>query len=321
MNDIVKNKCGINFMISPQIELLSVIQIMTNELDGKYKEFYTNNEYYVSKVKNYFKDYINHPAITNYRNFYVYNSQIINYSFLNDKLVLDNSNIEDKYKEYIDQLNDFITKSNFNIFFNDMKDYYNGVLDYNLNNINNLHISDNLSDFYNTKININVILKIIQSDWGEYLSNIDNTFTILCGTNSNDKYPLFINPIQLSSLCFHECTHPFVNKYITSDYDLLAKSEKIYLDLDENSIARKEYYTYNSYLEDLIVRAITAYMHYKYGYKNKDEYKDELLAMKKMGFDCIEDIANIIETNNFYTSVDLIKKYLLNKSLISFKPR
>ena len=61
MNSIVKNKCGINFMVSPEIELLSVIQILNDELEKEFKDYYINNEYYVNEIKKYFSEFKNHP--------------------------------------------------------------------------------------------------------------------------------------------------------------------------------------------------------------------------------------------------------------------
>ena len=313
MNSIVKSKSEINFMVSPEIELLSVIQILNDELEKEYKDYYINNEYYVNEIKKYFSEFKNHPAITSYRNHQVYNAQMYNYVFDEDKLILDNEDVDDKYREYLDLLNDFVEKSDFKGFFNKMNEYYNNTLNYNVENIDNLNIGRDLSNYYQKPIKINVILKMIQSDWGEYLSNKEGTYNILCGITKMEEYPQFINIRQLSSLCFHECTHPFVNKYITTDYDLLAKTEQIFTDVDDDSVAKKEYYTYNDYLEDLIVRAITAYMHYKYGYSSKEDYEKELSYMSNIGFNCIKDIANIVETNDFYSSVNLIKEYLLKK--------
>ena len=57
MKDITISKCKINFIINPRIELLSVIQIMAGENEKDYKEWYANNEFYITEIKKYFNDY------------------------------------------------------------------------------------------------------------------------------------------------------------------------------------------------------------------------------------------------------------------------
>lgn len=313
MKEIVSTKSNIDFVIDPQIELLSVVQILANENQKEYKDWYADNKFYINKIIKWFGNYRNHPAILNYRKYYINNSQIARYSF-SSRGNLNRTNLSDNEIEYFSLLDDFVEKSSFVDFFAEMSNYFKMVLDYNADKINDLNICHDLSDYYNKSMKIKVILKMIQGDWGEYISNDNGNFTLLCGVNKFEKFPLFIDYNQLSSLCFHECTHPFVNKLITTDYDLLAETEIIFIIIDENSIARKNYFTYNDYLEDLIVRAITAYMRFKYGYTTFEEYKKELDYMYEIGFVYINDIASILEKNDFYSSVEIIKKYLREKA-------
>ena len=305
MEDIKVNKDNMDFVVSPQMELLSVIQILAEEDKKEYKDWYANNNFYIESIRNYFDNFKNHPAVIHYRDFHINNSQIFNYSFnsISDKLT-------ENEVQYFKILNDFVDKSNFKNFFISMSDYYKKVLTYNINNVNDLKIQQDLNNYYNQPIKINVIFKMIQGDWGEYINNDNNVFTILCGITEMKELPMFINYRQLSSLCFHECTHPFVNKHLTTDYDFLAKTESVFISIDENLPARKYYYTYNDYLEDLVVRAVTAYIHFKYGYSTIDEYNKELYYMEQIGFVYIKDIAKILETNDFYTSMELIKNHL-----------
>ena len=313
MKEIIRTKSNIDFVINPQIELLSVIQILADEDQKEYKDWYADNRFYINKIRKWFGNYKNHPATLNYRKYYINNSQIVKYSF-SLKGNLNQADLSDNEIEYFSLLDDFVEKSSFLNFFVEMSNYFKMVLDYNVDKINNLNICHDLSDYYNQGIKIKVIFKMIQGDWGEYISNDNNNFTVLCGINKIEEFPIFIDHNQLSSLCFHECAHPFVNKFITTDYDLLAKTENLFLAIDENSIARKNYYTYNEYLEDLIVRAITAYMHFKYGYTTLDEYNKELNYMNKIGFVYIKDIATILEKNDFYSSIEAIKNYLYKKA-------
>ena len=315
MKEIVRTKSNIDFVINPQIELLSVVQILADENQKEYKDWYADNKYYISEIRKWFGSYKNHPAILNYRKYYINNSQISKYSF-SLKGNQNQVNLSNDEIEYFSLLDVFVKESSFIDFFAEMSNYFKMVLDYNVDKINDLNICHDLSDYYKQSIKIKVILKMTQGNWGEYISNDNNNFTVLCGINKNEDLPVFVDYKQLSSLCFHECTHPFVNKFITTDYDLLVKSENIFIVIDENSIARKNYFTYNDYLEDLIVRAITAYMHFKYGYTTSEEYKKELDYMYEIGFVYINDIASILEKNDFYSSVEMIKKYLCEKATL-----
>jgi len=310
MERIVLNNNSIDFVVLPQIELLSVIQILAGENQSEYSDWYANNEYYISKIKDYFKDFINHPAVTEYKKYSFKNAQICHYNFDNQLFRLDQVDEKDIGIDYLKLLNDFIIKSNYANFFDNMGKYYKDVLEYNSNKVKSLNLVENLRDYYKKNIALEVIFKMIQGDFGEYIKNNGLKYTILCGIIEMNKKPVFINPKQLSSLCFHECTHPFVNQHLTSDYDLLAKTEKLFIDVDENSIAKQNYFTYNEYLEDLVVRTVVAYMHFKYGYSTLEEYHKELDYMEEIGFIYIKDIASILETKDFYKSMDLIRKYL-----------
>ena len=303
MKEIIKRNNNIDFTVHPYIELLSVIQILSEHNKGKFEDWYANNTFYIDKINTYFKDYKNHPAIINYKKYNIGNSNII---------TLD-SNSNEVLNNYYKDIKDFVIKSNYIEFFESMKEYYNKVLEYNLNNTDIPNISESLNNYYNKNINIKVILKMIQGDWGEYLTNENDNYIVLCGILKIDELPLFINKKQLISLCFHECTHPFIHKYITTDYDLLEKTENLFINIDNNSIAKKNYFTYNDYLEDLIVRAVTAVIKLKYKYKTKEEYEEELTLMQNIGFTYIKDIASILEENDFYTSINLIKEYLYKK--------
>ena len=314
INNIQIKKSGINFIINPQIELLSVIQIISGYAYDFKEYFCIENNDYIDKIKHYFSNVKDHDVIKKYRKMQIQNSHIMKYSFNADKLIL-NKNVDDQIiKDYLPLLNDFIEKSNFCQFFNEMKEYYLNILQFNIEKIKDLKLDDNLSNYYQTPIKINMISKIIQSDWGEYLGNDNNEFIILGGVIEIKEYPLTINERSLTSLAIHECTHPFVNKWLTTDYDLLAKTEQLFIILDKDIPAKQFYVTYNEYLEDTVVRAITAVLHYKFNYKNEEEYEYELSTMENMGFIYIKEIANIILNNNFYKSMKLIKDYLFTKA-------
>lgn len=313
INEVSVKKSGINFVINPVIELLSVLQVISGDIDGNFKPYYyVDNNKYIDTIKEYFKNYKGHEAIIKFKDYKIFNSQIMNYSFENNKLILLDENNE-KLKEYNSYLNSFIKDSNFIEFYNNMNDYYKEVLNYNTNNLKELHLSENLSKYYNSKIDIKMILKIIQSDWGEYLGNKNGEYTILGGTSEINDYPVIVNERGIVALAIHECTHPFVNKNLTSDYDLLIKTEHIYEQVDNESLARKNYQIYNTYLEDLIVRAITAVIQYKFGYKTKEEFEYELKVQESYGFIYIKEIASIFLNNSFESGIDLTKEFLINK--------
>ena len=313
VNELCIEKSGINFVINPVIELLSVLQVMSGDIEGNLKPYYyTDNNQYIEKIKEYFEKYKDHEAIKKYKDYRIFNSQIINYSFNNDELVLLSD--DEKLKEYYVYLSNFVKDSNFIMFFNKMKDYYQEVLNYNTKNLEELNLSENMSKYYNSEINIKMILKIIQSDWGEYLGKSNNEYTDLGGTSRIGEYPEIVDERGITSLIIHECTHPFVNKYLTTNYDLLAKTEEIYLELSDDSIAKKEYPIYNTYLEDLVVRAITAVIQYKFGYRTKDEFEKELSVQKSYGFNYIKEIADIFLNNDFQEGINRIN--ILSSNLV-----
>lgn len=313
MEDVCLKKNGILFSISPLIELISVIQIMAGDADGEFKSYYylDNNEY-ITKIKERFSKYKNSSAIKNYYEYNVRNSQIMEYQFKNNILVCRNADASEKIKDYLKLLNEFLAESDFTSFYNENKDYYKNVINFNIKDLSYDKLTDVLKNYYNKDVKINMILKIVQSDWAEYLGCIDNYYTVLGGVSKILEYPQIVNEKGLISLAIHECTHPFVNQFLTSDYDFLGETEDIFLNLDENNEAKKYYSYYNTYMEDMVVRSITAYLQYKYVYEDWDAYQQELIYMENFGFIYMKDICKILEENDFYSSMISIKEYFRN---------
>lgn len=117
--------------------MLSVIRILSEEVYGQYKDYYfTENNPYIDKIKEYFNNYKNHEAVNKCKEFGINNPQIMKYSFENNGLSL-NDRQDDSVNNYYSILNDFVDKSNFYKFYLDMNKYYNEYTN-ELKEMNNL---------------------------------------------------------------------------------------------------------------------------------------------------------------------------------------
>ena len=52
MEDIINNSNkDIKYAVSPYLELLSVIQLLSIDNNDSFKDWYANNEYYINEIK------------------------------------------------------------------------------------------------------------------------------------------------------------------------------------------------------------------------------------------------------------------------------
>ena len=291
MDSIQAKKGNLTYEVNYLIELLSVIQILSEDYN-RFKDYYQLDNDYIERIRSYFSKYKDETIVEWYEKLIIDNhtfgnSHILKYKLEDGKLVLPKENYHPLLEECLPHFNSFIENTNFDQFFLDNSEYYELLLDEKVNMMRDSNIISKLSEYYDSNINVRLIVKQVQSDWGEFIDNKDGVYTIICGSTA--KYEKRSDD---SVLIIHEVSHQFAKDFICEHKNLFDN-----ISVSKADFINKYYPDFNDYLEDLVVRAQTAYIKYKYNISNKMQYEDEIKMMKELGFDDIDRICNFLETS------------------------
>lgn len=293
---MIQEKDKIHYSIDPRTELLGIIQYLAGDHQTDLEYYQKEYKEYYQIIDNYFSKYKNHETVLmfnkllNEDNIFFGNSFILNY----DKDITSIINKDNNYDiclKYLPYLKKFIEDTNYFIFFNQNKTLFERILNNNLNNIESNTFVEDYHNFYNEEeVTIRVIFKLVQSDWGESVSNTEDNKIIInniCGVSSmKNNLPLFITSNkQLQSLIFHESTHPIVAKHIKPYIQDIIDTEDIFINnvLTYNFI-QDNYPFYNVYLEESITRSLTLLIMHKYNYLSDEEMNKSINEEEELGF-------------------------------------
>lgn len=312
---IIKDKRKINYVIDPRIELLSIIQILAGEI----KTAYYHESEYSNKIFNKYKQYINHQVVLKFKKylsegFYIGNQFILQYS--NNPFLETQSN-DKKCLEFQKLLIKFVKDIEFEKFYLENANYYKKIIENNLNYINVKHnyLSDLKAYYQTSDITINIIFKLIQSDWGEFVLE-NNEFNNICGIIEEKETPIFVDDNNERSLIFHECSHFFVTNSFKNENEFFVETEDIFFKVDENSVARLNYPYYNMYFEESIVRSITLCLSFKNGYITEQDYLKAIKDGIDLGFIFTKDFCDITLNNTYLKAISKIKRFIKNYNKI-----
>lgn len=320
MNSIViTSKRKINYVVDPRIELLSIIQVLSDETDEDniFNKYYSNSAY-TSLIKNKFEKYKFHEIIKLFNQYkkegyYLGNSFILKYNLSPFLSLSSNDKIAEKLSPY---LIDFAKLIDFEHFFQSQREYYLQILNHNVKKVDNAgDYFQELCDYYQiNNYEINIIFKGVQSDWAENVTN-GNIFNNVCGVIDYEKgIPIFADGKNEQYLIFHECSHPFVAKAFENSLDFFTETEILFINL-KDSFAKEEYPYYNMYIEESFVRAITLYLSFINHYLSKEEYQRQQNSEVSHGFIFVNDICQLLEQFDFQTSVEKFKEIIIQKTI------
>lgn len=199
-------------------------------------------------------------------------------------------------------LNEFISKSNYN-------DFYNSTLEDRNYIINELHKAINyygifspniIESFYGySKGKMNII--IANFSQGSYGENDENGSTYVCGMSAylNDHF----DPYILSNL-FHEFSHPYINP-LGEKYFGDVKLSNLFNNAKENGLES----CYNlslTMLNEYVVRAVQIYLGSKYF--DEEVNRKIIEKQKKRGYVFIEDVIALFDKKNNYSNFEKFYK-------------
>ncbi|WP_161567242.1 DUF4932 domain-containing protein [Acidilutibacter cellobiosedens] len=313
--NVVKYEEGkVTVSVDPRIELISIIQTLAGVKPLTRLTFdYKNN------VLDYFNEYRDCPAIKSFKK---YNSKGFNYykpmyfmlccnynkGLLSFEEELYNKNpigifFKDKSKidDLIHQLNDFISVSKFDKFFDSNKNRYAKYISDYEKVVNIADVKERMEQYYGIEKNTyNVILVplIVTGGYGFSIKNeekLRNVYCIMGPIDIKNNDLLFYIKDLPKYVEYHEFSHSFIDLLIFKNEAKIKENHELVKLFEEvqDDMAVQPYGSVENFLDELIVRSVVARLINKY--EGEEYYKNVIEYEKGIGFIYIEEVCNSLE--------------------------
>jgi hypothetical protein len=311
LEPIKKNINGVNIMIDPRIELLSVVQSLSS-YDEKY-DLITNEKFsYKDMVKEHFSKYSKHKVIKSFDKMssegFSFDAPPTTMLYLTNPLKLTQKQElteylkgragEGSFEKFTTQLREFSIESSFDEFYKENQDLYSSILEENSKLLEGTRYIDDIEGYYNLKNNsYNIILAPLfhPGGFGPGVKNDSGTYDIysIQGPMSvENDLPRFGDKESFKYLVWHEFSHSFVNPLTEENKNEINKYKKLY-DPIADSMSKQAYSSWEICVNEHIVRAVTSRL--TYIHQGKDDYEKAIAYEKSRGFSYVEDLTKKLE--------------------------
>lgn len=312
MNSISIDNHGIAYTINKNIELISVVMLLSTYYQ-RYPYLTTSYNFkYMEDILIYFSNYNTHPVVKEFDRLvdkgFTFDMPSAIVLFCDEELNLKKEihhilkktlgGIQiSEIEQFLALLKEFEKTSCFRVFFENHNEYYVRVLEKNIERIPEIDFQQILTDYFGFALsNLEVILSISFGGIGFCISQYNKT-SILLGTFKLDNQdPIVIDNTHFIDMVLHEFSHSYVNP-IVDNYPLPAESiRKLYEHLDEGY--RTQYGSGKSLLSEQIVRAVTARIITRC---IDEEHGRELVKIdSRNNFIAVEPLYNFLQRNYEY---------------------
>jgi hypothetical protein len=277
-------KNQITVSVNPQVELISIIQTISNYPSILGFLMADDSSEYKMDVDMYFRQYKEHPAV---KMFDRLSSQprMLNFSApsnimlftdnnlrLREDVVLDSFVVNraggiDSLVIFLDLLRDFAIQSSFNKFYQKQQDYYVTIIDSTINNLGNQNFVSELEAFYGqNQKSYNIVLVSLYNfvGFGNSLLYSDgkrDLYNTMGPSSVENDVPFFGDENYLKYMIRHEFSHPFINPMTEKYWDDVKSYSLNYDSIPE--IARNQVCgDWQECINEFVIRAITTHMAY-----------------------------------------------------------
>lgn len=324
---ITKEFNNINMTIDPRIELLSVIIYLSPTYDYNTTSIIPEDITYKQDVEEYFGEYKYHKVIKLFEYIsqkgfgydapptaMIYLTNPPNLKIREDidksdyvyKQCVQRAGGEDKFLEFIRELDNFAKETNFYEFYNNHINYYEKIINTTIENLSDVDYISQVEDFYGTKQNsYNIILDgmLYANNYGPRIKNKDGKYDIYSiqgSSGSKDDLPIFGDDFMFMYLLRHEFGHSFVNNLATKNIKEVKKYESLFEPIKEK-MNSQAYSNWETCLNEHLVRAGVIRMTEIH---NGKEDANKLIEMEReAGFIYIDELLNLLE-NEYETNRD-----------------
>lgn len=312
---ITITKNPINVTVDPRVELLSIVQYLSNYSVSN--NLITSLKFdYKKIVRQHFNEFKDHEAVKFIDNLaaqgFTFDAPPTLMLYMDNNFKLrDDTQIteylinrisgQSNIDKLVSLLEDFSVESGFNEFFNNNKEYYTSLIDSTLLLIDDeKNIVANLENYYGiSKESYNLILTSlygpvgygprINTPEGEHIYSIIGTQRLQF---LNDEIvPSFGTEPGLEYLQNHEFSHSFINPITEESRDLANSYDHLFLPI-EKQMSAMAYNSWEICLNEHIIRALTSRFAY---ITDEDEGLRLLREEKEEGFIYVEELFHKLE--------------------------
>jgi hypothetical protein len=278
----VKNQ--ITVIISPQVELISIVQTISKYPTVLGFLMAKDSSEYKSDIIAHFSPYKDHPVIHMFDrlsmqpgmlNFMAPSSIMLHTDrslalredIEIDEFVINRAGGRDSLDVFLDLLRDFAIQSSFNEFYNEHRDFYLKIVKSTMQNLGPINYISEIESFYGkTQKSYNIVLVSLYGGVG--FGN-----SLLCSDDQRELYntmgpqmvlnnsPFFGDENYLKYMIRHEYSHPFVNPLTEKHWDYIKDYSNKFDSIPE--VARKKVCgDWQDCINEFIIRAITTQIAY-----------------------------------------------------------
>ena len=296
---ISKVKNQITISVLPQVELISIVQTIS-----QYPTIFgflltKDSSAYKTDVINHFGTYKNHPAILMFNRLSM-QPKMLNFSAPSNIMLYTDENFNlredielddfvigraggiDSLKLFLNLLKDFANQSDFNNFYKDHSNFYSNLVENTIGNLGTINYVTEIESFYGKRQkSYNIVLVPLYSfvGFGNSLLCFDNmreVYNTMGPKMLLDNIPFFGDENYLKYMIRHEFSHPFVNPLTEKYWDYIKDYSKNYNSIPE--VARKNVCgDWQECINEFTIRAITTQL----GYDESNELGTQLSTKEK----------------------------------------
>lgn len=340
LSSLVIEKNNINVSVDARVELLSIVQYIS-DYDDRYNLMTKFNFPYKEWVEEYFSDYKNHRAVKEFNKLakrgFSYDAPPALMLYLTEDLrlredvevtdyLISRAGGKSKVNDFIKALREFAIDTDFQSFYQQNLEYYEGIITNTLENIEDNNIIKEIEDYYGWGQNSYNIILTSLFHRGGFGPSVD------AGNNKKDIYsiigpsgiagvrilPTFGSLEEFNYLQRHEFSHSFVNPTTELFKEEATKFEKLYKPI-EKVMEKQAYGNWITTLNEHIVRAVTTRLAFAEG---ESQGQKALNNEKDSGFIYIDALLEklVIYEENRDLYPDLISFYpILLEALEEFE--
>ncbi|MCK9312046.1 MAG: DUF4932 domain-containing protein [Bacteroidales bacterium] len=281
---ITHTKNQINVSVRPQIELISIIQTISDYplshgllMSKDTFEYKTDVIHYFSKYKGHqvvkmFDRLSSRPEILNYNIPSLLMHHTDNGLHLKEDIIIDSSVItraggKDSLVVFLNLLRDFAIQSSFNKFFNEHKDFYSTIIERTVDNLGDYNYIYEIEDFYGkSQRSYSIILVPLYNfvGYGNSLLYPDgkrDLFNTMGPQKVENNIPFFGDENHLKYVIRHEFSHSFINPLTEKYWDYIKPYSSNFVSIPD-TIRNKYYSDWQQCINEFVIRSITTNIAY-----------------------------------------------------------
>lgn len=277
---VTKEKNSIHVSVTPNTELLSIVQYLATQQDGNMTNYTFEYKKSIDKYFNKFKDhetvkFVNKLAQDGFSYdapptavLYLDNEFNLKQDMQYTPYLISRANGQENLNTLSQLLKKFYVDTNFEQFYTSNLKYYDQIVNTTLEAMETKNYVKELEDYYGLKQkSYNLILVSLYHHGGygprvESKKNQYDIYSIIGPSGTKDNHPIFGDKEYFKYLQRHEFSHSFVNPLGEVNQEHLNKYSRLYDPIQE-VMSAQAYSEWSIAVNEHIVRAVTTRMAYK----------------------------------------------------------